>query len=101
MEKSEQVALMGEIYRGAFLTMTYAGPHGIEARCALQLIRDCNKFITQHNELSQTSMVRMVQNGSLEQANFPPPEHESYRALRKLLRLPWSGSRLLLRQDTK
>lgn len=81
---------MGEIYRGAFLTITYAGSHGTEARCAQKLICDCYKFIIRQDERSQTSRVRMVQNGSLEQANFPPQEHESYRALRKLLRLPWS-----------
>jgi hypothetical protein len=92
LEKSEQVALMGEIYRGAFLTITYAGPHGVEARCALKLICDCNKFI-------QESMLRIVQNGSLEQANFPSPEHESYRALRKLLRLPWSARAWIVQES--
>ena len=106
-EKSVQVALMGDVYRKAYGTITYTGPGSGETVGALELASHCQRiedafsehFGAEDGERMENDLASRLPKEGWVKYGFPPRGHWKYQALRQLLRKPWSSRAWIIQES--
>ncbi|KAF2719218.1 HET-domain-containing protein [Polychaeton citri CBS 116435] len=83
LERSEQVKMMGEIFRGANKVVVWLGKDYDDSQAGMQLVSQLVKIADQRRNLKR------IGNTDLELHGLPSSGHKRWKALSEILKRPW------------